>query len=69
MLINVLTNYWSICKKWKMFKSPLEREKKKSQSKKAQPKKISGARQVQSCGGLNRISSFTFHYRIWICSS
>ena len=46
-----------------MLKSPLERGKKKSQSKKSQHKKTNGARQVQSCGGLNRVSSFTFHYR------
>ena len=45
------------------LKSPLERKKKISRSKKAQPKKTSGARQVQSHGGLNRVSSFTFHYR------
>ena len=48
----------------KNVQKSIRKEKKKSQSKKAQPKKISGARQVQSCGGLNRISSFTFHYRI-----
>ena len=39
------------------------RKGKKSQSKKDQPKKTSGARQVQSRGGQNRVSSFTFHYR------
>ena len=45
------------------LKSSLERTKKKSQTKKDQPKKTSGARQVQSRGGQNRVSSFTFHYR------
>ena len=39
------------------------RKGKKSQSKKDQPKKTCGARQVQSRGGLNGVSSFTFHYR------
>ena len=41
----------------------IRKGKKKSQSKKDQSKKTSGARQVQSHGGLNRVSSFTFHYR------
>ena len=41
----------------------IRKGKKKSQSKKDQPKKTSGARQVQSRGGQNRVSSCTFHYR------
>nr|POF08494.1 hypothetical protein CFP56_42632 [Quercus suber] len=39
------------------LKSSLERTKNKSQSKKDQSKKTSGARQVQSHGGLNRVDS------------
>ncbi|XP_030964276.1 uncharacterized protein LOC115985473 [Quercus lobata] len=39
------------------LKSSLERTKKKSQNKKDQSKKTCGARQFQSCGGLNRVDS------------